>query len=275
MNPILGYVDRPGFLHRFTATAKLVLVICIVVAAIIGFDTRFLAFLAVLNIILWVASKIKIRDLAVVLSIIGFFMVMNNLLIWVFSPEHGVSLFGSRTPIWDGPGRWSITQEQLFYQLNVTLKYFAVLPSVLLFITTTRPPEFASSLNRIGVPYKIAYAVALALRYIPDVQRDFRTISQAQQARGMDMSRKVGINTRIKNAVAVLMPLLLGSLDRIESVASAMELRGFGRGKKRTWYDYKTLKLRDVLMMIGGLLIVAIPIVLIFVNGGRFFNPFV
>ena len=38
---------------------------------------------------------------------------------------------------------------------------------------TTHPSQFASSLNQIGVPYKIAYSVSLTLRYIPDLQEEF------------------------------------------------------------------------------------------------------
>nr|WP_202968607.1 energy-coupling factor transporter transmembrane component T [Oceanobacillus picturae] len=32
------------------------------------------------------------------------------------------------------------------------------------------------------------------------------------------------------------MPLIFSSLERIEVISNAMELRGFGKKKKRTWY---------------------------------------
>ncbi|WP_341854733.1 energy-coupling factor transporter transmembrane component T [Brachybacterium sp. GPGPB12] len=69
------------------------------------------------------------------------------------------------------------------------------------------PPELASTLNQIGVPYRIAYAVSLALRYIPDVRREFRTISAAQQARGLDTSRAAPLRVRLRNLTSILMPL--------------------------------------------------------------------
>ena len=53
---------------------------------------------------------------------------------------------------------------------------------MLLFVSTTNPSEFAASLNKLGIKYSVAYSVALALRYIPDVQKEYREISQAQQA---------------------------------------------------------------------------------------------
>lgn len=273
-SPLLGYVPRQGWLHTLTGVSKLVLVLALVVGAMISFDARYLLGLSLLSVVLWAVSRVRLRDLAVVLWLVAIFMVLNNLLIFLFAPGYGEQLFGSRTLLVDGPWRWDLTAQQLFYQLVVTLKYFAVLPGVLLFITTTRPPEFASSLNRIGVPYRAAYAVSLALRYIPDVQRDFRTISQAQQARGLDVSRKVGLGTRIRNLTSTLMPLLLGAFDRIESVAAAMELRGFGRGKGRTWFDQRPLRTRDVVVMVGAALLLAASIVLVVLGGGRWWNPF-
>ena len=273
-SPILGYVDRPGPLHRLSGVSKLALAIGVVVGAMVGFDLRYLLAVGVLSAILWALSRVRLRDLAFVLWMIGIFMVLNNIGIFLFAPGYGTDLFGTHHLLIDGPWHWDLTGEQLFYQANVTAKYFAVLPAVLLFITTTRPPEFASSLNRIGVPYRAAYAVSLTMRYIPDVQREFRVISQAQQARGLDVSRKVGIGTRVRNTVAVLMPLLLGTFDRIEQVSAAMELRGFGRGRRRTWAVSTSLRAADWLVIAAAVLLALVPVALLGVNGGRFWTPF-
>lgn len=272
--PLLGYVDRPGVLHRLSGISKIVLVIGAVVGAMIGFDVRYLLAVTALSVVAWALSRVRLRDLAVVLTLIGVFMVLNNVGIFLFAPGYGTQLFGTRHVLLDGPWRWDLTQEQLFYQAAVTLKYLAVLPPVLLFVTTTRPPEFASALARIGVPARIAYAVSLALRYVPDIQRDLRTVSQAQQARGIDTSRAVPLRTRLRNLSAVLMPLLLGTFDRIEEVSAAMELRGFGRERGRTWFVRTPLRPADLLVIALAVLLVVVPIVLLGVNGGRHWNPF-
>jgi len=273
--PVLGYVDRSGPLHRLSGVSKLALALGVVIGAMIGFDVRYLAAVSILSVVLWGLSRVRVRDLAVVLWLVAIFATLNNIGIFLFAPGYGTDLFGTRHVVVDGPWRWDVTAEQLFYQLAVSLKYLAVLPSVLLFVATTRPPEFASSLSRIGVPYRIAYAVSLALRYIPDVQREFRTISQAQQARGLDTTRAAGLRTRIRNLASVLMPLLLGTFDRIETVSAAMELRGFGRGRRRTWLVRTPLRAPDVVLIGIAVLLVATPVVLLAVNGGRFWNPFV
>ena len=273
-SPVLGYVDRTGPLHRLSGVSKLALALGVVIGAMIGFDVRYLAAVSLGSLVLWGMSRVRVRDLAVVLWLVAIFATLNNIGIFLFAPSYGTELFGTRHVLLEGPWRWDVTAEQLFYQSAVTLKYVAVLPSVLLFVATTRPPEFASSLARFGVPYRIAYAVSLALRYIPDVQREFRTISQAQQARGLDTSRAAGLRTRVRNLASVLLPLLLGTFDRIEAVSAAMELRGFGRGRRRTWLVRTPLRLPDLVLISLAVLLVAVPLVLLGVNDSRFWNPF-
>lgn len=273
-NSILGYIERESPVHRLTGTAKLVVVIALVTAAAMTFDARLLLVLAAINIGLWFGGRLRYADMKVVIVLIVTFMVLNNLLIFAFAPLYGTELFGTTHLIADGPGRWDLTWEQLFYQGLVTLKYLAVLPAVLTFVGTTPPSEFAASLNKIGIPYRFAYSVALALRFIPDVQREFTTVSLAQQARGLDISRKVSIGMRIRNITRILMPLLLGTFDRIETIAAAMELRGFGREKTRTWLSARTMKGADWALFALSLAIIATAIVMIRLNGGRFWNPF-
>jgi energy-coupling factor transport system permease protein len=79
----------------------------------------------------------------------------------------------------------------------------------------------------------------------------------------------------VRNLASVLLPLLLGTFDRIEAVSAAMELRGFGRGRRRTWLVRTPLRLPDLVLIGLAVLLVAVPIVLLGVNDGRFWNPFV
>ncbi len=271
----LGFIDRPSVIHRLTGTAKLTGLLAWSTAAMISYDTRVLAVMFISSIVLFSVSKIRLSDVAVTVIFILSFLCLNNIAIFIFSPEEGVALYGTRHVLLHIAGRYTVTAEQLFYMLNISLKYFTVTPAALLFITTTNPSEFASSLNRIGVNYKIAYSVALALRYIPDVQRDYHTIAQAQQARGIDISRKEKLPRRIKNAVAILLPLIMQSLSRIDVISSAMELRGFGKKARRTWYSSRPFAPRDYAAVIVSALLLAAALAVTFSNGSRFYNPFI
>ena len=275
MRNIFNYIDRPSPIHRLTGATKLVCLLLWSFAAMSTYDTRLLIFLALLSFVLFSVSKIRIRDVSFLLSFMAVFMVLNNVLIFAFSPQHGVTLYGTSHPLFSLGGRYVVTKEQLFYHLNLVLKYFATIPIVLLFVCTTNPSEFAASLNRVGVKYTIAYSVALALRYIPDIQKEYREISQAQQARGIEMSRKQNLVKRLKSASAILIPLILSSMDRIEVISNAMELRGFGKGKTRTWYRARRFRAADIVCMAACALLLIAAILDTVLRGTRYYNPFV
>lgn len=273
---MLSYIERPSPVHNLSGVTKLLVFIMWSSAAMLTYDTRVLLCLFVLSIVFFVISKVKIRDIAFVLILILIFLLLNNIAIYIFSPQQGVKIYGTSHVLFDIVGRYNVTLEQLFYHVNITLKYFVVIPAALLFIVTTHPSEFAASLNRIGIPYKIAYSVSLAFRYIPDIQRDFRTIAQAQQARGIDLSRNEKLFKRAKNAASIVLPLILSSLDRIEVITNAMELRGFGKHKKRSWYSAKAFRTADYVTMVLGLVMLIVSLIITFYGGtSRFYNPFV
>ena len=275
MRPIFNYIDRPSPIHRLTGATKLCCLLLWSFAAMTSYDTRLLAFLAAAGVAVFVLSRLRISDISFLLGFVTVFMVLNNVLVFAFSPEHGVGLYGTRHVLFSLGGRWVVTKEQLFYHLNLVLKYLAMLPVVLLFVCTTQPSEFAASLNRIGVKYTVAYSVALALRYIPDIQQEYHEISQAQQARGIEMSAKESLLRRLKAASAILIPLILSSIDRIEVISNAMELRGFGKNKRRSWYMARPFRPADFAAMGLCALLLAAAIILNIHNGTRFWNPFI
>ena len=273
---LFNYIEKDSPVHRLSGATKLSALIILTFAAMTTYDTRFLLALTLFALVVFRISQIRLKEVKVLLAFTFVFMVLNNLLIYLFSPEHGVTIYGTRHVLLQGLGRWTVTEEQLFYHLNVILKYLATIPFVILFISTTDPSEFASSLNRIGVNYRIAYSVSLALRYIPDIQREYREISMSQQARGLEMAaKKQRLIKRLKNAVEILFPLVISSMDRIETISNAMELRGFGKNRKRTWYSSRPFRKSDWAALIISVLCLGISIGLNFVNGGRYYNPFI
>lgn len=271
---LFNYIERPSPIHRLTGASKLIFLLLWSVSAMTSFYTPMLAVLAAASLALFAVSKIRIKDVSFLLSAVTIFMVLNNIMIFLFSPEHGVSLYGSRTVLFPIAGPYIVTAEQLYYHLNLFLKYLCTIPIVILFVTTTNPSEFAASLNRIGVSYRISYAVALALRYIPDIQREYRDISLAQQARGVEMSKKASLVSRLKAASAILIPLVLSSMERIEVISNSMELRGFGKSAKRTWYAGRKFRKGDFWCIGISIVVLLISFYLTWQNQSRFYNPF-
>ena len=275
MNNLFNYIEKESPIHNLTGATKLVCLLLWSLAAMTTYDTRLLVVLAVLGIALFPVGKIGIKDVSFMLWFTLVFLVLNTVLVYVFSPQHGTTVYGTCTYLFGLSGHFAPTAEQLFFQLNYILKYFATIPFVLLFVCTTNPSEFAASLNKIGVSYSVSYSVALALRYIPDIQKQYHEISQASQARGVELSKKASLVKRLKSASAILIPLILSSMDRIEIISNAMELRCFGKNKKRTWYMAQKFNPLDYFCIIVCALLFAASIALTAINGSRFYNPFI
>ena len=243
---LIGYQHRDTLIHRLSGAGKLLFFILVSLAAMISYDTRLLVLIALFSIILLYVSEIRFKDVSFVAVFATVFAILNVLMVYLFSPEYGVGLYGAKSVIWQGIGSYTITSQELFYLLNLIIKYICTIPLAIIFLMTTHPSQFASSLNQIGVSYKIAYSVSLTLRYIPDLQEEFFTIKTSQEARGMELSKKASLMQRIKGNLRIITPLIFSSLERIDTIATAMELRRFGKEKKRTWYSYQALDRKSV-----------------------------
>ena len=198
---VLNYLPRESVIHKMTGTTKLAFFLLFTFASMITYNTWVLLGLLVVSLLAFRLSRIKFREVRFMMTFMLVFLLLNNLFIFLFDPNQGTTLYGTRTVLCHLFWRYDLTAEQLFYMVNISLKYFVALPVAILFISATDPSEFAASLNSIGISYKVGYSVAIALRYIPDIQRDYHSISQAQQARGVELGKKEPFFKRMKNSV--------------------------------------------------------------------------
>ena len=274
MARLLTYAEKDTWIHRLSGVTKMLFFILWSVAGMLTYDTRILIVMLIFSLVIFKISKTEWKQVGTVFKFILLFLCLNIVIVYLFSPFEGCSIYGSRTELFHIAGRYAMTAEQLFYEVNIMLKYLTVVPVVLMFMVTTNPSEFAASLNRLGVSYKVGYAMAIALRYVPDVQADFTKIKHAQEARGIEMSGKASLFKRLKSMASIIFPLIFSSMDRIDVVSNAMELRGFGKKKTRTWYMGKPLSRNDYFALAFVIVFVIAAMVITFHDGNRFYNPF-
>jgi len=220
-NFLLEYIEKDSILHKMNGAANLICFLLWTTAIMLTYDTRFLIFLTVFGFFLFKVSKIKFREIKLVFYLISIFLILNLMMIFLFSPLEGTKIYGTRHDIFRIAGIYILTWEQLFYEFNIFVKYISVIPVALLFIVTTHPSEFAASVNY------------------------------------------------------TLMPLIFSSIEKIDIISNAMLLRGFGKKNRRTWYCGEKMTLKDIIGITVTIIFVIISIILIKINNGRFFNPFV
>lgn len=273
---LFDYVERDNWVFNMSGVTKLICFLLLSASVMFTYDIRSILVVMILSFTVLRMSGITFRQIRGMLWAVILFLVVNFILTFVFDPTYGVEIYGTCHELFRFSDRYIVTLEQGLYQLTKFFKYGSVIPLGMLFLLTTNPSEFAASLNGIKISYKASYALALTLRYFPDTIRNYNDISVAQQSRGLDLSKKEKLGVRIKNVMNICVPLIFSTMDRIDVISNAMDLRAFGKHKKRTWYAKKPMaKLDYICIGVCVFILLAVILIATFINHGRFWNPFI
>jgi len=160
----------------------------------------------------------------------------------------------SGTPVIAAPIR--VTSDGLLAGARMTLRFLVVLTTSALFVRTTDPDRLAGSLVRLHVPYRYAYLVVLALRFVPFFEGELRAVRDAQKVRGIKVS--VRSPKRILHAARVtFVPVVFSGLHRVDSIAISMKGRCFGLHAQRTSSRGVVRSVWSVVPVAVGLVLVA------------------
>ena len=137
----------------------------------------------------------------------------------------------------------------------------ATLPLSIL-ISVTNLNDLSNTLVKyLHIPYKYAFTFTSAIRFIPVFSTEMSGIIESQNARGVDFEVKNPLK-KLGMILPLCFPLLISSVRKIESTATAAELRGFYfRTRKNCSKSYK-IHFRDIVFVILGAAILAAAIIL-------------
>jgi energy-coupling factor transport system permease protein len=98
------------------------------------------------------------------------------------------------------------------------------------------PGDLGLALRRLHLGDRFSVMVDMAVRFIPTIAHEFAETLDAQRVRGYDpTARTGGLFSRVRRVAPVFVPVTVGSLAGAEDTIDAMDLRGFGTGK-RVWF---------------------------------------
>lgn len=249
-----GTIYQPGesIVHRMNPVTKIVASICLSVIVFILPDYRLIAVLAALLGVLVVISglhRLMLKLTAALMVPFGGFLL---LLQGVLNPAHHT------TPLLTvGPVTFWETGVQ-----EATLIFFRILVLVLSFLLmamTSPTQKMRVALTEKGVPSKLAYVFIASIQIIPQMRERAQSITEAQQARGLDT--EADIMTRLNSIVALLAPLLISTLVTANTRALALDARGFNAQGERTFLINVPDPVHE--QVIRWVAIAAVPLVLI------------
>jgi len=156
-------------------------------------------------------------------------------------------------------GPLGVTEEGLrqgpvfFFRLSVV-----VLASFLL-IWTTDSRDLMVSLTQAGISYRYAFAVFLALRYLPLIQREVDSVRAAHAIRGQ--AARTSLGHRIKLWQRYMFTILVNGLRKAEATASALDCRAFGSYPTRTYVKAVVYHPSSLILLIGTALVIALLVI--------------
>jgi energy-coupling factor transport system permease protein len=155
--------------------------------------------------------------------------------------------------------------------LTVTIRVLAIaLPGVVILLTID-PTELADSLvQNAHVPARFAYACLAALRLLPLMAVEWRTIGLARRARGVDAGRNPV--ARLRLFAGTVFTLLVGAVRRGTRLALAMDARGFDATGPRTIARPQVIRRSDIAVVLGAFALLAAAVLASSALGA--FRPF-
>jgi energy-coupling factor transport system permease protein len=163
---------------------------------------------------------------------------------------------------------WRVSRESLAFGAANFLKLSTMMVAGLTLLATTSPEELFLGLVKFRLPYPGAFAFALALRWVPEVFATVQRVKEAQAARGLSWEGGNPLD-RLKRHLPLLAPIFLLTLRRSQSMAWALEARGFQVSPRRTYLLETHMAWRDGVVLGVAAVLLAGFIILHMVHGDR------
>jgi energy-coupling factor transport system permease protein len=252
----LAFISGNSLLHRLYPLTRLVWLVL---------GTILLLFLTNSWIVLFLAGACLVGLLLIyprIWRIRGFrLVVLTGTVLFLL-----YLLFNKTGDILLDPGIYllQITRGGLMTGLRFSGRFMGVVFLSYLFILTTEPSDLAYALMKIGLPYRYGFMLVTALRLAPILEDEGQTIYKAQLTRGVRYDQG-GPKKLVLLTTQFLTPLLIGALQRADSLVFSMEGRGFDQYPQRTFRNRTKPSRLD---LISNILLVIISCVCIIINFG-------
>jgi energy-coupling factor transport system permease protein len=226
------YLERKTFFHGLDPRTKLFTLITFFVVILYFEDPLWIAPLSCLVLVHGLASgsMINLRPLRYILLALS----VSSIILWNLFAHGTTHLF------------WIVDHESLYYSVGRTLILLSLVMEGMIFLSTTRYEELTLGLIRLGLPYRVGFAISTAFRMIPMIVASAYAVAQAQRARGLDLDSGTVVK-RVKKYLPLLVPVFLSMIRSTNTFVMALESRGFGARKRRTFYLRIGFGRKDVL----------------------------
>ncbi|MEJ2208604.1 MAG: energy-coupling factor transporter transmembrane component T [Anaerolineae bacterium] len=140
----------------------------------------------------------------------------------------------------------------------ITLRLTLLAGAFALFFATTTPGELRLALEWMRVPYRYAFSLSLAFQSVGLLDDEWRTIREAQQARGawLPPTGWRSLLAKVGDLVALAVPAIVMTTKRAWAMTESAYARGFDSPRRRPYRQLQMGRL-DWILLIGTLAVAA------------------
>ena len=151
-----------------------------------------------------------------------------------------------------------VTDRGVMTGLRLVLRLIGATMPLALLLSVTQMSDLSGVLvQRLHVPYKYAFTLTTAIRFIPVFADSLSGIMEAQTARGVAFDTKNPFK-KLGLILPLCMPLLISSVGRIHDTAAAAEMRGFTLRTRESQSRRYTFKSGDLFAALIAAALVAV-----------------
>lgn len=244
MASVLDYSEGTTLLHRANPVTKVVLAVCVCVATFLAQGYGMLLGVLLFLVALGAYAGILRRTLALLAGFLSLGALM--LLVQTVVVRSGTPLF-----LW-------VTDQGLDRGARVALRLVAFALPLVMMLSLTRLTDLANAtVEVLHVPYRYAFTITTALRFVPIFSQQMAKIVEVQTARGVDFDTPNPLR-RLRLMLPLAAPLLISSVARADDTALAAEERGFYLRGRESSYKRYPFSAVDLACLLPGMALVAL-----------------
>jgi len=227
----ISFVPRFSIVHQLDPRTKAIVWIVVALPAIATNSILVCLTMFSITVVLSMAAKVSsfyVKNLAkiIVPVFIPIFLIQG-----LFNPA-------GKTPVLFILPWLYFKREGLIFAAVLLARLLAIFGGGYLLTLTTHPGDLMASMQKLGLPLRIAYPLFSTFQIVPTIDSRLQSVRQAQMSRGLKLEN-VNILQRLKAYVPLITPLLMGAIEEAYRRSIALEARGFSSKTKKTY-------LRDV-----------------------------
>jgi len=145
-------------------------------------------------------------------------------------------------------GVLQISSEGVYYSVNSILRYIVLISSATT-LGSASPYQMIKALRDWRMPEVVVIVVSFTIQFLRQLQVEFRVLTRNLKRRGISF-RGRGVMGRLRLTAQLVMPILGKLFEDIRYKVIAMELNGYGGGRRVVPFVYERCKLGDYLLVV-------------------------